>query len=473
MLWPTICLLLFGSLGVGAPEPPTTTTTLPERPAAGLALDAVPPVLPAVTGSKPALPGRPSVPGASPALAALAAGLAVLAARARRITDAEQTMRRALQDSLFSDVGHSDLVTMARTVDRLDTGEASAAVSGLSDGELGVWIRELDGWQGGFDRLEQARLFAVLADRLDARQLARLINHGKATELITAVSANAPPAVAAQLALLLWANRTPADEGWEQIGALLAATPPEIVEATVAAVMPPSLPGDLLGRHPAYSDGPVRLQLDGMAVFLDLAAGFADPQLKAGLFLAFGEQLRLHRREHVVGDVTRGDVLGRLASLVRSDAAAVVTRLNHAADPHGNSTAAWIQDMIEADRFDELDVLLADLIGGRRRLEFFSDPGTDPARPYPNAANLGYYVGAYSLAIDSIADDAADQIHLVAELFSLVTGVVPGPDGSKIRLPFGPLVDMHADSVVDDLRDQSATLKQTLWALAKPRTPDG
>jgi hypothetical protein len=358
-------------------------------------------------------------------------------------------------------------------VRRLDPGEASAVVGALSDHELGVWVRELDGWRGGFDRLERARLFDVLAARLNARQLRRLISHGKATELIAAVSSNAPPTVAAQLALLLWQDRNPTDDGWEQTIGLLAAAPLDIAEATVAAVMPRSLPRDLLGRHQVYPDGPVSLQLDAMAAFLALAGGFEDPRLKAELFLAVGEQLRLHHRAHVVGDVTYGDVLGRLASLVRSDTAAIVTRLGHGADPHGNRTSAWIQDMIEADRLDELNVLLADLIGGGDRVGFFSDPGTDPARPYPNAANLGYYAGAYSLAIDNMAEDAADQVHLVAELFSLVTGFVPGPDGSKIRLPLGPLVDVHADAVIDDLQDQSATLKQTLWGLAKPRTTDG
>jgi hypothetical protein len=403
----------------------------------------------------------------------LAAGIAVLAARARRIASAEQTIRRSLQDNLFSDVGHGDLATIARTVGSLDAAEANAVVATLSDHELGVWVRELDGWRGGFDRLEQVQLFELLAARLNAQQLRRLISRGKASELITAVSSNAPPNVAAELALLLWADGDPGDDGWEEAIGLLAGVPLDVVEATVAAVMPSSMPSDLLGRHQVSPGGPVRLRLDAMDAFLRLAVGFESAEVKTALFLAIGEQLRVHRREHVAGDVTYGDVLGRLASLIRSDTAAVVTRLNHAADPHGNLTAAWIQEMIEADRLDELNVLLADLIGGENRVRFFSDPGTDPARPYPNAANLGYYVGAYSLAIDNMAKDAADQVDLVANLFSLVTGVVPGPVGSKLRLPLGPLVDVHADAVIDDLRDQSATLQQTLWGLAKPRTADG
>jgi len=473
VLWPAILLTLFGGFGATASEPPPSTTTLPESPAAGLALLAAPAAPATAAGSTPPPPGEAPGAGASATLAALVAGMAALAARARRLAGAEQTIRRSLQDNLFSDVGHADLTTIADTVGRLDPGEASAALAALSDRELGVWVRELDGWRGGLDRLEQAGLFELLATRLDAQQLRRLISHGKATELIAAVSSSAPPDVAVRLALLLWGDRNPTDDGWEQTIELLAAAPSGIVEATVAAVMPRSLPGDLLGRHQAHPGGPMLLQLDAMAAFLRLAAGFGDPRLKAELFMAVGGQLRMHRRETVVGDVTYGDVLGHLTSLIRSDTPAVVTQLNHAADPHGNRTSAWIQDMIEADRLDELNVVLADLIGTGDRVAFFRDPGTDPGRPYPNAANLGFYVGAYSLAIDNLAEDAAEQIRLVGHLFSLVTGVVPGPDGSKIRLPLGPLVDVHADRVVDDFRDHSASLKQTLWRLAKPRTPDG
>lgn len=300
-----------------------------------------------------------------------------------------------------------------------------------------------------------------------------MIAQGKSTALMAAVSASAPSNVAAELALLLWGDRDPTEPGWDLIIELLADAPVDVAEATVAAASMPGLAIDLLGQNQVPHDDAPRVQLDAMAGFLDIAGEFGDPHLKAELFLAIGEQLRNHRRQHVVGETSYEDVLGRLTALVRSDTAGVITRLNHAADPHGNLTSAWIQDMIEADRFDELEVLFADLIGGRHRVKFFSDPGSDPARPFPNAANLGYYVGAYSLAIDGIAEDAADQIDLVGRLFAVVTGVVPGPGRSSVRLPFGPLVDAHAEGVVDDLRERSATLKQTLWGLAKPRTSDG
>ncbi len=475
VLWTAILLV---SLGVGASEPTSTTTTIPASPAAGLALKPMPPapaemvpprLPPGRVAPTPVAPG----PGAASALAAMVAGFAVLASRARRISGAEQTIRESLQDSLFSDVDHADLTTIAQTVAGLDPGEATAVVGSLSDDELGVWIRELDGWRGGFDPAEQARLFTILAGRLSSGQLARLITQGKSTELMAAVGTRAPAAVRVQLALLLWGDRDPSDRGWGQIIELVEGAPGDLVETAVAAESLPTLAVGLLGIHQIQPGGASRLRLDAMVRFLQVAARFQDPHLKAQLFLTVSEQLRSSRRLHPVGRVTREDVLGRLAGLLRSDTSAVVTQLNHAADPHGNLLSQWMQDMIEADRFDELDVLFSDLIGPGDRLAFFSHPGLDPARPYPNAANLGYYTGAYSLAIDGIADDAEEQINLVAQLFAIVTGLVPDPGGSEVRLPFSPLVDVHAEAVVEGFRAQATSLKQTLWGLAKPRTPDG
>ncbi len=471
MLWSAI-LLMF--LGGWAFEPtPTTSTSIPESPAAGLSLEVIPPA-PLETAPSPLPPApAPSTPGASAALAALVAGLAVLAARARRISGAERTIRASLQDNLFSDVGHADLATIAQTIAGLDPGEATAVVGSLSDGELGVWIRELDGWSGGFDAAEQARLFGVLAGRLNGEQLSRLIAHGKSMELMAAVGTGAPTATRVALAFLLWGDRDPTDKGWGQIIELLEGAPGATVETAVAAASLSTLAADLLGIHQVQPGGASRLQLGAMVRFLRVAEGFSDPHLKARLFLSVSEQLRLRRGLHPAGEVTSEDVLGRLASLLLSDPAEVVTQLNHAADPHANVLSGWMQDMIEADRLDELDVLFTELIGAGDRVAFFSDPGTDPALPYPNAANLGYYAGAYSLAIDGIADDAADQVNLVAQLFAVVSGVVPGPDRSEVRLPLGPLVDVHAEAVINDFRAQATSLKQTLWGLAKPRTADG
>jgi hypothetical protein len=234
-----------------------------------------------------------------------------------------------------------------------------------------------------------------------------------------------------------------------------------------------SLVEGLLGRHEVRPNGDPRLRLDAMAHVIGRAAQFDDPGLKGRIFVEIAQQALAHRSIPTVGDVGFEEVIGGLTSLLRSDLGPIIGGLNHDIDPHGNVLSEWIREMIEADRIDQLDVLLAGLIGGGRRLDHFTEPGSDPAFPFPNAANLGYYIGAYSLAIDAIAEDATDRVNLVERLFSIVTGIVPGPGGSRVRLPFGPLVDAHAASVVDGLREDASSLKQTLWGLAKPRTRTG
>ena len=151
----------------------------------------------------------------------------------------------------------------------------------------------------------------------------------------------------------------------------------------------------------------------------------------------------------------------------------VIGQLNHGVDPHGNTVATWVEEMIDEDRIDELDVVFAELIGGRDRLSHFSDPGVNPADPFPNASNLGYFVGSYQLAIEQMADDAEDKIELVGLLFAIVTGVIPGPKGGNLSLPLGPLVDLYSRDVVDGFQGKATDVKQTLWGLAKPRTEEG
>ena len=471
-----ISLVILAVLGPGGSDPdPTTSTTLtvPDSPAPGLALQPEPA---APSPADPPLdsPGPvPAVPGGGAALTAMVAGLAVLAGRARRISNAEHSIRASLQDSLFSDVGHDDLADIASVIGTLGPGEASEVVARLSDREIGVWMRELDGWLGGFSHDEQARLFRDLAARLDPGQLRRVIAESGKAGLFDAAVADSPPAVRVRLAVMLWGSQSPADPGWERIGQLVAEVPSRQLEAGLAHIPVASLAQDLLGRHHVEPDGAARLRLDAMVGVIGRAATFTDPDLKGQLFVEMARQAIAHRSTPAAGESDYEDVLGRLSTLLRSDLGPIVGRLNHDLDPHGNVLSEWIEEMIGADRIDELDVLLAGLVGGDRRLDHFADPGSDPAFPYPNAANLGYYIGAYSLAIEAIAEDAADRVTLVGRLFSIVTGVVPGPGDSKIRLPIGPLVDAHAESVVDGLRDEASSLKQALWGLAKPRTRHG
>lgn len=471
MAWPL--LLIVALTTTSAPHsPPTTTTTIPESPGAGLALAVDPvPVAKAQPASVPMQPPPPSPPIA-PGWAAMAAGMAVLAGRARRISGARRTIRDALQDNLFHDVGHADLATIAHTLDDLTAGEAQAVIGSLSDHELGVWLRELDGWRGGFDHLEQEHLFIRLSELLSSSQLTRLIREGKGPELVDAASVAAPSHVQSATAIALWGELDPTHDAWPGIATLFAAADRKDQRHAVAAVVPGPLMVNLLGVTSSY-DGSARLHLEALSRFLDLAASFEDSALKADIFVAGQRALIGAQRLRASGNTEKDTVVGGLGSLVRSDPSGVVTQLSHRADPHGDVFSEWVGAMIDADRLDELDVILTGLVGGSDRLAHFTTPGTSPARPYPNAANLGYYVGSYGLAIDDIADSAEDQITLVGRLFAIVTAQVPGPNNTWVRLPLGPLVDAHSRAVVDGLRDEATSLKQTLWGLAKPRTADG
>jgi hypothetical protein len=406
-------------------------------------------------------------------MAALVAGFALLAARARRASAATRQIRASLQDNLFSDVGHGDLTAVAATLQSLNPMEATGAVAGLSDQELGVWMRELDGWAGGFSSGEQDRLFSQLAGQLSPFQLARIAAHGKAEQLIEAARTSSSPEARMDLAILLWSSRSPTDDGWRQIGSLLEEVPPVVAARALERVPAAAMASHLFGHHASHRDDRPRIRLEALPRFLAMAETLPDAGLRADIFVAVAGELLATGAYRVTGAGDRETVLGALGSLLRRDPAATVSELNHRSDPHADVVAGWIKMMIESDRLDELDVLLADLLGGEDRLGHFSFRGLDPADPYPNASNLGYYSGAYGLAIDTIAQDAEDRINLVAQLFSIVTGVAPGDGGDGVRLPAGPLVDRHAAAVVAGLREDATGLKQALWDLAKPRREDG
>lgn len=451
-------------------------TTIPEAPGTGLGLQPGPP--PAVSvqpgglvpgGSLPD-PRKPSVPAA---VGSMVAGMALLAARFRRIGEAEVAIRDSLQDNLLSDVGHEDLMTIESRIAHLPVHEATAVVARLTDRELGVWMREMDGWRGGLSSAERAELLSLLVQRVRPAQLTRLTVAGRLPELVAAAVVGSPERWRPELAIDLWKHHTPDDEGWHAIAGLVGSVAPGILRDSLQQTDPSDLSAVLFEPFQRHVEGTPVLDLSAPTALLQAAAGSGDPGWKAALFHTFNRRMFETMSRKVSGPTKRPELLGALAGLLRSDPAGVVSELNHRVDPHANVTAAWVAEMIRHDRLDELDVVLTELSGAPDRLAHFTEPGTSPAAPYPNAANLGYYVGAYSRAIELISDRAGEQADLVARLFTLFTGVVILPGGGRIGLPLGPLVDSHAAEVTSRLRGGETGLKQTLWGLAKPRMPDG
>ena len=454
---------------------PTPPASVPAAPGDGLGLESGPTV---PTTSYPTPPPASSPPasstGPAPAVvASLAAGMALLAARARRISAAEHSIRESLQDNLFSDVGSDDLRRIGHRIAGLDPSEATAAVARLSDGELGVWMRELDGWRGGLSSAEQAEHLGILAATLRPDQLARFTDHGKTEAIVAAAIGSGPEAGRVELALALWNRRSPGAEGWNAIVELVESVPPDTLGAGLTPAGIPPLARSLVEPFQPYPGAAPVVDLEAAHRLAAAGQGLADPVVKAELFRALVGEATALGRIKVVGPVKLPDLMGGLTGLLRHDAAGVVAELNHRIDPHANVTSLWVEEMILHDRFDQLDVLLAQLAGGSDRLAHFTRRGSDPANPYPHASNLGYYVAAYGRALGNIADRSEDQVRLVSHLFALFTGVVPVPGGGSVGLPLGPLVDRQAGDVIDGLQSGAAGLEQVLWGLAKPRTADG
>lgn len=406
-------------------------------------------------------------------MAALIAGMAVMAARARRITTAERRVRRSLQDDLFTDVGPGELREIRQTLASLPVHEATAVVGRLSEHELGVWMRELDGRRGGLSSAEQDDLFSSLAQRIRPEQLARIAAAGNLQPIVEAAAVRSPVGWRSELALRLWSNHSPDDRGWAEIVILVETIPPSALAGGLASVRPDVVASALVAPYERYGAATPVLDVEAATRFLGAVAALQDARMKADLFASFAARVHQTDGTSVRGPTGRSGLLGALAGLLISDPAGMVAELNHRVDPHANIVSEWVAGMIRHDRIDELDVLLVGLAGAPDRLAHFTDPGPDPAYPYPNAANLGYYAGAYSRAIDIIADRAGDRIELVARLFTLFAGLVPVPGGARLGLPLSPLVDVHAASTLQTLRDGAADVKQTLWGLAKPRTADG
>ena len=476
-----------GSAAAGDDEPPA----IPDSPAVALSLEQIapdPPVIepwpqemPSAGTGFSALPAPAAVGGPSPEhiFAALMFTLALalaLGARRERVEAATSSVRSRLSDNLFFDVTHGDLASIEKTLLGLSPGERDLVLNALSDREVAVWMRELDGFNGSFSTAEEARLFAGLVPGVNGASLARLVVEGKGQEVVEALadhgSSRQRVALAGELAVRL--------EGPSKvrrlIPGLIAASDSAVLEAEISRWLADGVLGIHLDRFfgvgvDELAEREAGYRLDAAAALARSGAGFTDPAVKAALFVELVTRTTETRGKRWRG--SKEEVLAGTTELLRSDVAGIIGHLNHGVDPHGNTVASWVEEMIDEDRIDELDVVLAELIGGTDRLSHFSDPGMNPADPFPNASNLGYFVGSYHLAIEQIADGAEDKIELVGLLFAIVTGLIPGPKGGSLSLPLGPLVDLYSRDVIDGFQGKATDVKQTLWGLAKPRTAEG
>ena len=475
-------------IGVGGAAHGAEPPSIPDSPADALSLEQVEPNQPVIDPWEQPLPGVDAPRGgrvlgtdSSPeqilaTLTFLLVLAAALAPRRGRVESAIASVRSGLSDNLFSDVTHGDLASIEETLIGLSPWEREITLNALSDREVSVWMRELDGFNGSFSEAEEARLFAGLVPGISGASLVRLVEGGKGKEVVAALSSHGTSRQRVKLAGELASGL----EGKSKLRRLI----PQLVDSTSADTMETEVSGWIergeLGPRldellavgvDESSDAEAGYRLDGAAALARSGSGFSEPAVKAALFVELVDRLTALKGHRWKGSV--GEVLAGTTQMLRSDVTGIVGQLNHRLDPHGNTTSLWVEEMIDEDRIDELDVLLTDLLGGTDRLTHFSNPGTKIGDPYPNASNLGYFVGSYQLAIEQMAEDAKGKIELVGILFAIVTGVIPGARGGRLDLPTGPLVDLHARKVIDGFQGKATEVKQTLWGLAKPRTDDG
>ena len=478
-------------IGVGGPSGDDEAPTIPDSPASALSLQGIDRSAPVIVAEPQALPADESGPpvqqvppvgrGQTPeqilgVMTFMLILMGVGAPRRERVEAAIASVRKDLRDNLFSDVTHSDLASIEETLVGLPPGERALAVDALSDREVAVWMRELDGFGGSYSPNEEARLFAGLVPGLRGESLTRLGVGGKGKEVVAALSTHGSSRQAVVLARELAGSLEGRSKMRRLIPDLLDSVEAEVLEAEVSSWI---AHGELSQRLEQFFgvageevlDLGAGYRLDGAAALARAGAGFTEPAVKAALFVELARHMAIVEGKRWAGSMN--ELLAGTTQLLRSDVVGVVRQLNHGADPHGNTTSRWVEQMIDEDRIDELDVIFSELLGGTDRLGHFTDRGIDLADPYPNASNLGYFVGSYQLAIEQMADDAEGRIWLIRLLFAIVTGVVPGPKGGSLGLPLGPLVDLHARQVIDGFRGQASDVKQALWGLAKPRTDDG
>jgi hypothetical protein len=485
MIAPVLAFLALVTLPLlSRPADETVPIEIPESPAAALSLEPGPqPQIPLFVPLPDGSPFAPlPAPGQRPAelvgALAFAAALTTAAVFRRRLTveEAYGHVRDRLQDNIFSDVVRGDLLEISKTMAGLPPAEADVVVGRMSARELGVWLREMDGWNGSLAPSEEAATFLLLATRLSAANLVRLASAGKTSEVIEAVGSFAPESVQAEFVELALGSL---DGHQSQLAEMASSWHPSTLERFVEAAPTPSLFAALVPPTTArtwFSDQSHTLYVYDPAPYIRLlqaAVEIQDPVPKAQLFAEAAAGLAnvdagaglFH------GSTLRGgeELLGAMATLVRSDPDGVIGVLNHRLDIHGNATSSWARGMIERGMFDELQSLLNGL-RGPDPLARFTTSGDDPARPFPYASNLGYFAGVLHLAIDSMADDATDQIDLLGAIFGEAAGLVPA---KGVDLPVGFALDQAGQALASDLASGAATLQQTVWRLAKPRTPGG
>lgn len=438
----------------------------------------LPPPLPSALPVE--FPDSGQSPGGTHAFYPLFTALAVagVVGRRKRAAPVHSQIGHALRDNLIDDVSRRDLLRVSAQFRPLSVDETRLVIAQMSDRQLAVWLREMDGWRGSLSPAEEKEIFDRVVPRLDVSGVVRLVLMGGKAAAVLAAVETAPPAVQEGVVRALSSLPGPvANVPFAVADVLTGLSDESFARAVDAAGFGGLVAGLSRPRSVASPFGvPGHVtevfDLGPLAHVAARASLVADPVVRARVFVELeGRIEQISLRTGIDTSVaflsgSQEKALIGIGSLLDSHS---VGRLNHQYDINGDHLSGWVRAMIDAGQYRKL----GDLIGrmrGADHLAHFTVPGSEAA-PYPNASNLGFVIGAHHRAITDITSDARKQIELVAKLAGLLTAYVPKP--GKLRLPGGRVIDAHRDAVVGEMEAEARTTKQALWALGKPRNPDG
>ena len=427
-------------------------------------------------------------------------------------------------------VDHDDVNAVAAKLKELSPEDANAVIARMREsGQLDTLASEgIDGtWfgNGGYSAEERRELFNALAGKLSGDNLAAVSNafekagsgeegFNLAGEFGAAVASHAP--ADAKVAFIKALSGETAD-GKGLTGITMGGSWERKVDGDAAAVATVlgSLRGsqaeaafDHLVQYPDQLKAVMSTGIDQTNMFsengvmtsfdtarfrgvIDAAASISDPDLKARVFDAGAQQLKVIRDTPSVSvganSVDRDDSLNEvrdsLTRLIDSNTTGIVRELTFNRETlDGSSLAAYTQVMFDTGQADKLGEQLT-------RMQFGNDVKTNPQDPVarlnesvtvdgetrrPNASALGYYVGAVEAGAGADAKDTkATQDNVTAMLKSMnaIVGAFTGPGGAAITGAGGEWINKGVELAINST--SVSTANRLAMAALPTERPEG
>lgn len=412
-----------------------------------------------------------------------------------------------LQSSLTNPVTHSDLRAVEDTLARMPAGGANAVVGRLSDAQLQTWNREIQtggiGPLSGYSPAEQNRLYGMLAENLDATQLARVTaamrsgpddlaparmgsaivreaSFGVQARFVEAAANGATPGGALGIA---GARVVGEQASMNDVHRVISRITPDQMGALVRG----SFRSEMQVTVGPNGTAATSIHYDGShtAVLLRGLAGTGHARMQAAAVDAASAHLQVMEQgagPFVVSHTrsATNDITGGIRSILDRNAPAVVRELEQERDRSGVRFPAYIEAEIRAGRSEGVGQMLTRIAtnnGTTRPGEWISrqEPGDD-GRPYhANAQTLGYAVGAVQAAIENRTQRRADQAAVLQNVFNSTVSGIGGvsPAATVVAAGLTGLSSHAVASTLAGFARGDGTLNETLRDLSFPRNAQG